>query len=407
MTKLILFKDKTSSSPYSAKRAEPASEEEEILHLKRLLVTLKQQYESKLHLLNGQLQTEIGQQQIFQSQLEKERLDWQDFRNQQDEELEALKQQQVVLKDLVKKIQEELRQAKEHTAEVGLVPKEAEEFQQQLQNLKKENAQLQLLLDEKIQSWIEIEQEKKVLQEKYENLQEEAYQSAQRLEEVLEIRLQTENKTFQQQTLIKEQEAKVNEQNIQLIDLMQERDILRTEYEQLQHLLEESEMRLKTAQQHLAKKVKEVTLLNENLEEQQTVLSKYQHDLEMAYERIDQLQTHIDTYQKQENRMQEQLHEALKATENQVSKWEEKYFRMYEKWQESEGRVRELKKIEEKHYQMQNFLTNLGTFMGPPSNLPHLEILKEERQAEDISAEAYDLFEVKQIKEKFKTNLFS
>jgi hypothetical protein len=58
------------------------------------------------------------------------------------------------------------------------------------------------------------------------------------------------------------------------------------------------------------------------------------------------------------------LHDALKGTESQVAKWEEKYFRMYDKWQECENKIIELKKFEEKHHQMQHLLANLGNFMG-------------------------------------------
>ena len=56
--------------------------------------------------------------------------------------------------------------------------------------------------------------------------------------------------------------------------------------------------------------------------------------------------------------MQDQLHESLKGNESQIIKWEEKYFQMYDKWQESENRIRELNKFEEKHLQMQNLFAN-------------------------------------------------
>lgn len=81
------------------------------------------------------------------------------------------------------------------------------------------------------------------------------------------------------------------------------------------------------------------------------------------------MQANVDLYQRQEKRLQEQLHEALKGNEGQVAKWEEKYFSMYDKWQESENKICELKKFEEKHQQMQSLLANLGNFMG--SSLTH------------------------------------
>ncbi len=125
--------------------------------------------------------------------------------------------------------------------------------------------------------------------------------------------------------------------------------------------------------------------------------------------------------------MQEQLHDALKATESQVAKWEEKYFHMYDNWQESEARIRELKKFEEKHHQMQNLLSNLGNFMGSSLNsggifpsiqesadpLNSSEVLEESQTEESSSTETlaaaeekYDLFGMRQSSDKYKNNLF-
>ncbi len=120
----------------------------------------------------------------------------------------------------------------------------------------------------------------------------------------------------------------------------------------------------------MAKKVKESALLTERVEEQQNSLAEMDQILEQQKTQIVQLQAGVDLYQRQEKRLQEQLHDALKGTESQVSKWEEKYFRMYDKWQESENKIRELKKFEEKHQQMQHLLANLGNFMGGPFNNP-------------------------------------
>ena len=64
------------------------------------------------------------------------------------------------------------------------------------------------------------------------------------------------------------------------------------------------------------------------------------------------------------HRPQGQVAVVCKGNESQITKWEEKYFRMCEKWQESENRVRELRKFEEKHLQMQSLIANLGNFMG-------------------------------------------
>ena len=45
------------------------------------------------------------------------------------------------------------------------------------------------------------------------------------------------------------------------------------------------------------------------------------------------------------------------------------HFEMYDKWQISENQVPELKKLKEKHLQMQKLLSNLGNYMGSPSKI--------------------------------------
>jgi chromosome segregation ATPase len=72
------------------------------------------------------------------------------------------------------------------------------------------------------------------------------------------------------------------------------------------------------------------------------------------------LQNALDNSQQQEKRLQEQLNE----NRNSFDKWEEKYLRIYDKWQECEVRYQHLKIIEDKYQQIQLFLSNLGSFIG-------------------------------------------
>lgn len=218
-------------------------------------------------------------------------------------------------------------------------------------------------LEKKIESIFEINKEKELFQEKYEQLKEEWKQLHDRFEEAVEIRIQTDIHLNQIEAMATRQKVQLQEFSQQAQTLSHEKEELETERNHLKTLLEESESRLKIAQQHLAKKVKEAALLSGKLEEEQLQLAEYSQLAEQQKREIDQLQSSIDHFQKQEKRLQDQLHEALKG-------WEDKYFRMYDKWQESENRVKELQKFEEKHLQMQNLLSNLGNFMGVASN-PH------------------------------------
>ena len=206
--------------------------------------------------------------------------------------------------------------------------------------------------------------EKDFVQDKYEQLKDEWNELGERLEEAAEIRKHAEHQLILLKENSYKQEAQFADLSHQLEVLQEESRNLETDRDQLKILLDESETRMKVAQQHLAKKVKESALFTERVEEQQNSLAEMDQILEQQKTQIVQLQAGVDLYQRQEKRLQEQLHDALKGTESQVSKWEEKYFRMYDKWQESENKIRELKKFEEKHQQMQHLLANLGKFYG-------------------------------------------
>jgi chromosome segregation ATPase len=518
--------------------ANQAGEQGQILHLKQLLVTLKQQYEKNLYALNEQLQQEIAQKHIFKKELDQTQVKLQNAKQHSEEELTALHQQQIVLKELLKKRQDELKeslsldssedqqrieqlermipywrkkaedayreqelaQSKIKSLQEELLQKQisyqkqVDELQQALtddeqriqqgihpflrevqlfesryvallnekvtlenrcktlqeqvddqisnvialneqrEELEKhdkmieaslhekeaileEHRQIRLELEKRLMMHEGLDQEKQWIQERYEQLKEEWIQLSDRLDEALNHRIQVEFQINQLQEVVQLQELQLKEQNAQLADMNQEKMLLQTEMEQTCELLEENENRLKVAQQHLAKKVKEVTLLNEKVDEQLTELINTHQSLEIAKTQIHQLQGSLELYQKQEKRLQEQLHEALKGTESQVAKWEKQYFLMYDKWQESENRNRELKKFEEKHLQMQNLLANLGTFMGTSlgfdnallqstSNLPHFYSSDGDSsiQADSSTEEKYDLFGMRQ--DQFKPNSF-
>ncbi len=562
-----------------------SSEAGQILHLKRLLVTLKQHYEKSLHHLQTQLQAEHSQRLASQKELENGQIQWAEIQKHHEEEVHSLRNQQITLKELLKKAQDELNQLRpqsasqsdcetsrqrveqlelvipylrDQTAEASL---ETEQLREQLnealkkvktleQDLTKnqQNAHwkiehLQQLLDEQKQQEQELEtvvsttsshhlrrelegikrtlvqgsqeakaleeryveilnekiglehqckqlqqqlehqssnltsfqeqlheiqdhkktlevalqakereendsyqqrqelgkhiedlnkriKEQEFIQDKYEQLKEEWKQLSERLEEAIEMRAQTEQHLIQLETIAANQESQLQEFAQQLQILNQEKGILEAERDQIKSLLGESETRLKVAQQHLAKKVKEAALLSEKLEEQQISLTDFAQTIEYQKTQLAQLQAGQDLYQRQEKRLQEQLHEALKGTESQIVKWEEKYFRMYDKWQESENRIRELKKFEEKHLQMQSLLANLGNFMGGalnPSNVvfqagqeiaersvqpfsletPLTEQPSSVNTQTEPEAEKYDVFGMRQSPDKYNPHLFT
>ncbi len=539
--------------------AHASSDAEQILHLKRLLVTLKQHYEKNLQTTHTQLQIEKNQKIALHKELDSVQAELADTQKRHEEELAALRHQQTVLKDLLKKSQDELHQlqldpqqnrqppgkessflrnrnkeiyleTKHLREELDQAHKKVKALEQELvdsrQKAQQELTQLQQLtstpasdasdpytaqllreeltsikqtlaqgtqetqalearyvevlnqkidlenqlkqlhiqfehqasnvtafqtklhqieqqkknlenqvyakeselneknkllqdLQQQAQQLKEWKQEKEFIQDKYEQLKDEWLQVTERLEEALNVRSQAEHQMAQLESLAQEQRMHLQEHTHQILSLDQDKQMLLLECQQFKNLLEESEARLKVAQQHLAKKVKEAALLNEKLEEHHNHLIDLEQIVEDQKTQLAQLQTHVDLYQKQEKRLQEQLHEALKGTESQVAKWEEKYFRMYDKWQESENRIRDLKKFEEKHQQMQSLLANLGTFMGASFNSAgalfssgqegnRLNAIESENNPQavpkiDPSEERYDLFGMRQPNEKYKS----
>lgn len=480
---------------------ETSGTDNEVLHLKRLLVTLKQRYEKTLSEFQKKLEAETALKSTYQVELEKTRIEL----HQYEDEQVSLKQQQITLKDLLKNQQEELKYLKSHphmeeneqdantryqlelerqkTAalqkelndchdsykqqiadlqhsisiyeeekshldhlprlseqmryEMDLIKKtliqgvqenkslesryvelfnEKLHFEQQVvelnnklndqsshfdsfksmfEELEEQKKQLENHLNEKyaaleesqdyvhrlenqLEHWREHIDEKNLLQDKYDQLRDEWEKSGKQLEEVLDARTWAETELVRNRSLVEEIEKVLNEQHFQLENLSKERESLLDQVERYRHLYEDCESRLKVSQQHLAKKVKETAILNEKISEQQGLVGEQIQQIESARAQVSHLQSSVDLYQKQEMKLQEQVHDALKATENQVAKWEEKYFKMYDKWQESENQIRELRKFEEKYHQMQSLLANLGIFMGNSINNPaHINPLYE------------------------------
>lgn len=280
-------------------------------------------------------------------------------------------------------------------------------------------------LQERIRQLDELVFEKNLVQDRYEQLKEEWRECIERLDEEIEMRAKAEDHISELKTIVKNQETQLKVYAQQLEQLHEEKRILEIEKVEIQASLDDCENRIKISQQHLAKKVKESALLSEKVEEQQINLNDFIQTVDHQKMQVAQLQASVEIYQKHEKRLQEQLNEALKGNENQIVKWEEKYFRMYDKWQECENRIRELRKYEEKHAQMQNLLNNLGNFIGNPYNgstqvFHHAQEVVDRQERPLISEEPsivqevqterteekYDLFGMRRNQDKFQPHSF-
>lgn len=188
---------------------------------------------------------------------------------------------------------------------------------------------------------------------------------------LLQEKLQGANK--EQQNLrqaLEEKTAKqedLNELERHLAIAQQESRVLHEEVFRLKEIVKEREADLAQAQHHFAKKVKEAALLeskNEELQRTNSDLQQMQHQNRI---KIAELQTSVDMQKQQQQKLEQQLQEGAKAAELLNGKWEQKYFALYDKWQQAETRTKELEKVEEKQKHLQGILSNIGTYLTPAS----------------------------------------
>lgn len=137
---------------------------------------------------------------------------------------------------------------------------------------------------------------------------------------------------------------------------------------------EESEAALRMAQQHLAKKVRETTVMAEENEELKQQNRDLQNALDFSKLKVAEYQNTLEQEYQNQKKLQEQYQEGLKSFEMHTLKWEEKYFAMQQKWQESESRLREFKNFEEKYQKMHSILNHLSNLLGKPIVLPAGEL---------------------------------
>ena len=329
---------------------------------------------------------------LLQHELQKEK----QGRQEVSEELDSIKNQFEHLKITIARSQQELEQK---SAELEAAEITVELFQKTQQQQEQElvlradhlcaiESEIEVIKQTLVQG---IRETKELESRYYEVAQEKAsiyYENQQHKQEI--IQLSSENseqmlKLEELQSLQEEKQAQIShwesklslakqqeqeKQNIifekdnKIAALSQEMHRHNEIIHSLQNQQNDREAQIKMAQQHLAKKVKENTVLNEKVEEQRTQILELQTNAQNSHSKMIELKTSLETYQQQEARLQDLLNESLKAAELQAHKWEEKYFKLYEKWAETESMNKELKKLEEKYLQMQTLLANFRNVLG-------------------------------------------
>lgn len=172
---------------------------------------------------------------------------------------------------------------------------------------------------------------------------------------------------------------------------------------QEKQLLADKEANLKIAQQHLAKKMRENACLFEKNEEQKFQIQELQRSLIESQNKFSALQHSLDAQLHNEKRLQEQFKEIIKNSDAQIKRWEEKYFHMQEKWQESEEKNKFLKTIEDKHRQLQLILANVESLL----NVPYPNAIGQQNlNIKNESSSDEGLFEKQSSSTRYKNHLF-
>lgn len=288
---------------------------------------------------------------------------------QKKQELEAALQQESTARqealEEVKVLYSQFEMLKKMLAEskdqISLTSSQQQEAERVVSNLNETKFQLEFILKQKDEKLEVLEKEiTDIKQSLIEGIRE-AKEMETRYHEAIKDKSSSEEYISHYKRDLEEAEKRYQQ-------VLNEKQLLNDNLHSAKSALEEAEARLKMAQQHLAKKVKETSDLNDRLHSQELVLQDLQNNLNQTRSRTIEQQQTIEAQFQQEKRLQDQLIEASRSTETIVTKWEEKYFKVYEKWQENEIRLRDLKKLEEKYNQMQALLSNIGGLFGSPLN---------------------------------------
>jgi hypothetical protein len=120
---------------------------------------------------------------------------------------------------------------------------------------------------------------------------------------------------------------------------------------------------------HLRERTEEAKLETKTLRDELEVIYQKQGTVQPSSEN-DSLQSHYDQLIDENKQLAAKLEEALRSVNSQATKWEEKYSRLYDQFQEGELRYRDLKKVEEKFVQVQLMLANINSLIGIHAPFP-------------------------------------
>lgn len=330
--------------------------------------------------------------------------------SQAQKELELLKQMMMTtlqeFKEERRRGEEEFKQ-KIETLEQALREKEtflttaetkSQEKEEALQKLEEAQRILGEAFDKKETEWADLLQSWNALQKSHE----ESLQKISKLEEIKQNSL----------VELRKKEESLENLSAQASQLARALAEMEEAFENAEGERKEHEMRLRVAQQHLAKKMKESSLFAEKNEEMRLHSLELQTLVESTKTKIVELQAALEEKEHHLERLERQTQERLKSYEQNASKWEEKYLHIYEKWQISESKNRDLKRLEEQFIKLHQLLSTIPSILtlSPPTATMAIEPVAPPVDMIDISPSLQTHFFDKQATaqpaSKFKDSLF-
>jgi chromosome segregation ATPase len=239
--------------------------------------------------------------------------------------------------------------------------------QNQIQSLHHENA----LAASQLQMAAVVAMDKDILQNEYEKLKAILLNADRKIESALLDICEHETKLFENETKLQSStqtiellEKSLLDAEMQLQSLQQEKIVHQENASKALASQEDAEAQLKVAHHHLAKKVKEATTLTDRNRDLEIQIDNLVKDICSVQRNHSDLLYHFDERMDEEGRRQEHLKNTLNETESLAGAWERKYFEIYDQYQETDQKLKEFEKIQEKITHMKSMWMGFGEFFG-------------------------------------------
>lgn len=276
-----------------------------------------------------------------------------------EEEIAALRQQHIILKDLCQKERaqnERLQQQIERLTDALQEKDRCYADLQQEQQKKSSQIEHEAAIAEERAAFQAVQTEKEELQRSVTEFQEQRKQ----FERVIKFLRERGEESHLEAKQLREEFQELQNKLTAMSEQLQSAN---EEIKNSKCTIGEKEHGIKLAQQYLAKKMKEAAVYSEKNQELRAQIIELQKALTDSQVKMTAMQNNLEAQLMHQKQLQEQHYETLRGFEAQASKWENKYFTMYDKWQEAEGQNKAFKLLEEKHNQILVLLGNLNSIV--------------------------------------------